>query len=62
MGKEVKEETFSAQERASLETRYPRIKESDGERHRGGSGEGQQGSGPVWASPARKPAHSLGSP
>lgn len=35
---------------------------SDGERHRGGSGEGQQGSGPVWASPARKPAHSLGSP
>lgn len=59
MGKEVKEETHSAQERAAHGTRYPRIKESDGERQRGGSGGGQLGSGPVWApQPVRPRTHS----
>lgn len=62
MGKEVKEETHSAQERAAHGTRYPRIKESDGERQRGGSGGGAAGEWTSVGAPARPPAHSLGSP
>lgn len=65
MGKEVREETHSAQESAAFGTRYPRIKVM-GEGPRGGSRGRRQGSGPVWAPPARPsarpPAHSLGSP
>lgn len=65
MGKEVKEEMHSAQERATLGTRYPTIKECyQGEPHgplqRQAAGE--WAGGPVWAPPARSPAHSLGSP
>lgn len=55
MGKEVREETHSAQESAAFGTRYPRIKVM-GEGPRGGSGGRRQGSGPVWAPPARPPA------
>lgn len=58
MGKEVREETHSAQESAAFGTRYPRIKVM-GEGPRGGSRGRRQGSGPAWAPPARPPARAL---
>lgn len=62
MGKEVKEEMHSAQERATLGTRYPTIKSVIRESPTGRSRDRRQGNGPVWAPPARSSAHSLGSP